>query len=602
MGREDPSDGKEEEEEDVGFEELGLDPRLTRALSKKGIAKATPIQREAIPLILEGKDVVARAKTGSGKTFAYLLPVLQKLFSESGLGKSAPSVFVLVPTRELCQQVYLEASSLLEFCRVQLRVVQLTASMAIVDMRTALSGSPDIVVSTPASISTCIAKGALQTSSIKDSLSMLVLDEADLLLSYGYEDDLKSIVAHVPRRCQCLLMSATSSSDVEKLKKLVLHNPVILTLSEVGQSKDDIIPKNVQQFVISCSDRDKLLHLLALLKLELVQKKVLIFVNSIDNGFRIRLFLEQFGIRSSVLNAELPQNSRLHILEEFNAGLFDYLIATDDSQRKGKEQTLTENKMSSKKSKKQLRQKIDAEFGVVRGIDFKNVFTVINFDMPRGPAGYVHRIGRTGRAFNTGVAVSLVSLAEEGILEEVKSMFGDGDNEELSNCIVPFPLLTKNAVESLRYRAEDVAKGVTKIAVRESRAQDLRNEILNSEKLKAHFEDNPKDLDLLKHDKLLSKKAPPSHLREVPEYLVDLTTKEASKILKLTRAAMGIKTSKKRPGFRRGLGRSRDPLKTFSAELSHGEKEEKVAIKGRRVTLKLLTKEGKRPDMLHEIT
>ncbi|RWW11353.1 hypothetical protein GW17_00025043 [Ensete ventricosum] len=323
-------------------------------------------------------------------------------------------------------------------------------------------------------------------------------------------------------------------------------------------------------FQISCSDRDKLLHLLALLKLELVQKKVLIFVNSIDNGFRIRLFLEQFGIRSSVLNAELPQNSRLHILE--------------------------------------------------------------------------------------------VSSAEEGILAEVKSMFGDGDNEELSNCIVPFPLLTKNAVESLRYRAEqglqfdlycpvrvvhigssgyryvdcplpgsttkidrqqliegekgkkkkrkrrreeekrrkkyalslrrrprpraiflpraekdrgnDVAKGVTRIAVRESRAQDLRNEILNSEKLKAHFEDNPKDLGKMEDlhlafaSTLLSKKAPPSHLREVPEYLVDLTTKEASKILKLTRAAMGIKASKKRPGFRRGLGRSRDPLKTFSAEVT----------------------------------
>ncbi|WOK92252.1 hypothetical protein Cni_G00943 [Canna indica] len=454
MGRENPTEGKQEEEEDVGFEELGLDPRLTRALSKLGIAKATPIQREAIPLILEGKDVVARAKTGSGKTFAYILPMLQKLFSENGSTKTAPSAFVLVPTRELCQQVYSEALSLLEFCRVQLKVVQLTASMPITDMRTALAGPPDILVSTPACISTCIAKGALQTSSIKDSLSMLVLDEADLLLSYGYEDDLKSLATHVPRRCQCLLMSATSSTDVEKLKKLVLHNPVILTLSEMGQSKDDIIPKNVQQFSISCSNHDKLLNLLALLKLELVQKKVLVFVNSIDMGFRIRLFLEQFGIRSAVLNAELPQNSRLHILAEFNAGLFDYLIATDGSQTKEKEQKQKENQITSKKSRKKQKQKLDAEFGVVRGIDFKNVFTVINFDMPQSSAGYIHRIGRTGRAFNTGVSVSLVSPAEEVILEEVNSLLADGDSEEPSNFIAPFPLLTKNAVESLRYRAE----------------------------------------------------------------------------------------------------------------------------------------------------
>ncbi|KAG6470946.1 hypothetical protein ZIOFF_072034 [Zingiber officinale] len=355
MKRQNPTDGNEEKEEDAGFEELGLDPRLTRALSKKGIAKATPIQREAIPLILEGKDIVARAKTGSGKTFAYLLPMLQKLFSEGKSTKHAPSAFILVPTRELCQQV---------------------CSELILLQKTALAGPPDIVVSTPACISTSISKGVLQASSIKDSLSMLILDEADLLLSYGYEDDLKSLISHVPRRCQCLLMSATSSSDVDKLKKLVLHNPVILTLSESIHSKDEIIPKNVQQFLISCSPQDKLLNLLALLKLELVQKKVLIFVNSIDMGFRIRLFLEQFGIRSAVLNAELPQNSRLHILEEFNAGLFDYLIATDDSQTKIKEQKDKENRILSKKSKKQIKNKVDGEFGVVRGIDFKNVFTV----------------------------------------------------------------------------------------------------------------------------------------------------------------------------------------------------------------------------------
>ncbi|XP_010936191.1 DEAD-box ATP-dependent RNA helicase 16 isoform X2 [Elaeis guineensis] len=563
--RKEEEENRGEQEEEISFEELGVDPRLIRALSKKSITKPTPIQREAIPLILEGKDVVARAKTGSGKTFAYLLPMLQKLFSESGSRKNTPSTFILVPTRELCQQVYNEASSLLEFCRVQLKVVQLTASMPVPDMSTALAGPPDIVVSTPACISTCMSKGVLRTSNVKDSLSLLILDEADLLLSYGYEDDLKALIPHVPRRCQCLLMSATSSSDVEKLKKLVLHNPVILTLSEVGHSTDDIIPKNVQQFWISCSAHDKLLYILALLKLELIQKKVLIFVNSIDMGYRLKLFLEQFGINSGVLNAELPQNSRLHILEEFNAGLFDYLIATDDGRTK-KEQTGRENHIRSRYSKKKLRQNMDAEFGVVRGIDFKNVFTVVNLDMPHSSAGYVHRIGRTGRAYITGASVSLVSPEEEEIFEEIKLMLGDDENQDSSKSIEPFPLLTKNAVESLRYRAEDVAKGVTKVAIREARAQDLRNEILNSEKLKAHFEDNPRDLDLLKHDKLLSKKAPSSHLRDVPEYLLDPTTKEASKIVKLSRAAMKIDTKRWRPGFKKGFGRSRDPLKTFSAE------------------------------------
>ncbi|KAJ4962324.1 hypothetical protein NE237_022263 [Protea cynaroides] len=559
-------EGGQEEEEIKTFEELSLDPRLIRALTKKGITKPTPIQQVAIPLILEGKDVVARAKTGSGKTFAYLLPLLQKIFSDVGSPKTAPCALVLVPTRELCQQVYSEVLSLIEVCRVQLKVVQLTSSMPVSDLRAALSGPPDILVSTPACISTCMSRDVLQAKSLQDSLSILVLDEADLLLSYGYEDDLKALTRYIPRRCQCLLMSATSSADVEKLKKLVLHNPFILTLPEVGDTKDEIIPKNVQQFWISCSASDKLLHVLALLKLELVQKKVLIFVNTINMAYRLRLFLEQFGIRSAVLNGELPQNSRLHILEEFNAGLFDYLIATDGSQIKEKEEVKSENQVSLRNYKKHLMKKLDSEFGVVRGIDFKNVYTVINFEMPPTPAGYVHRIGRTGRAYNTGASVSLVSPNEMEIFEEIKSMLGDNENEDSSSFIAPFPLLTKNAVESLRYRAEDIAKSVTKVLIRESRAQDLRNEIVNSEKLKAHFEANPKDLDLLKHDKVLSKKPPPQHLKAVPEYLLDATTREASKIVKFARAAMGNTKSAHRPGSKKKFRKSGDPLKTFSAE------------------------------------
>ncbi|XP_031388510.1 DEAD-box ATP-dependent RNA helicase 16 [Punica granatum] len=558
--------GNEEEEEEPSFEEIGLDPRLIRAMSKKNIQKPTPIQRVAIPLILEGKDVVARAKTGSGKTFAYLLPLLQKLFSGSvPKHKAAPSAFILVPTRELCQQVFAEASSLIELCRVQLKVVQLTSSMAASDLRTALGGPPDILVSTPGCIPKCLSIGVLQPSSISEALQILILDEADLLLSYGYEDDLRALTAHIPRRCQCLLMSATSSADVDKLKKLILHNPYILTLPEVKDVKDDMIPKNVQQFWISCSTRDKLLYILGLLKLDLVQKKVLIFTNTIDMGYRLKLFLEKFAIRSAVLNAELPQNSRLHMLEEFNAGLFDYLIATDDSEIKEKEKASGENHSEVKKSRKRSKAKLDSEFGVVRGIDFKNVRTVINYEMPLSVAGYIHRIGRTGRAYSSGSSISLVSSDEMAILEEIKSFLGEGENKE-SNLIVPFPLLTEKAVESLRYRAEDVAKSVTKVAIRESRAQDLRNEILNSEKLKAHFDANPKDLDLLKHDKVLSKEPPASHLRDVPEYLLDPKTQEASKMVKLARAAMGQDKPARKKGLNKRFGKSRDPLKTFTAE------------------------------------
>ncbi|XP_004495716.1 DEAD-box ATP-dependent RNA helicase 16 [Cicer arietinum] len=556
----------EAEGEDRSFEELGLDARLVRALLKKRIEKPTPIQHVAIPLILEGKDVVARAKTGSGKTLAYLLPLLQKLFTANpDRKKLAPNVFILAPSRELCQQIYVEVKSLLELCRVQLKVVQLNSNMLATDLKAALVGPPDVLISTPACIAKCLSDSILQAASISGSLETLVLDEADLLLSYGYENDIKALTPHIPRSCQCLLMSATSSADVDKLKKLILHNPFILTLPEVGNRKDDVIPKNVQQFSISCPAADKLLYILAMLKLELVQKKVLIFTNTIDMSFRLKLFLEKFGIKSAVLNAELPQNSRLHILEEFNAGLFDYLIATDISQSKEKEEAPKENNVGSRKSRKHAKLKLDSEFGVVRGIDFKNVYTVINFEMPHNVAGYVHRIGRTGRAYSSGASISLVSSDEMDTFEDIRSFVGDDENNG-SNSISEFPLLTKNAVESLRYRAEDVAKSITKIAVRESRAQDLRNEILNSEKLKAHFESNPRDLDLLKHDKVLSKSAPPTHLRDVPDYLIDKTTKEARAMVKLTRDAMG--NNNRRRLSKRKAKKGGDPLMAISAGVS----------------------------------
>ncbi|XVF17476.1 hypothetical protein REPUB_Repub10bG0125600 [Reevesia pubescens] len=558
---------EEEQEEEKSFEELGLDHRLIRALLKKGVDKPFPIQRVAIPLILQGKDVVAQARTGTGKTFAYLLPLLQKLFPSDSGSKSrlAPAGFILVPSRELCQQVYKEAVSLIELCRVQLKIVQLTSGMPASALRAALAGPPDILVTTPKCIRDCLSAGSLQLASISESLEILVLDEADLLLQFGFGDDLKALTPVIPRRCQCLLMSATSSPDVDQLKKLILHNPFVLMLSEVEDVKDEIISKNVQQFWISCSASDKLLYVLALLKLELVLKRVLIFTNTIDTGFRLKLFFEKFGIKSAILNAELPQNSRLHILEEFNAGLFDYLIATDDSQTKEKEQTNGDKHVDSRKSRKHAKPKLDSEFGVVRGIDFKNVHTVINFDMPSSASGYVHRIGRTGRAYSAGASVSLVSPDEMEIFEEIKSFLGDEEDNN-SNIIAPFSLLSKDAVESLRYRAEDVARSVTRISVRESRAQDLRNEILNSEKLKAHFEVNQRDLDLLKHDKVLSKDPPAPHLRDVPDYLVDQKTRDASKMVKLARAAMGDNKSARRHGVKKKLRKSRNPLKTFSAE------------------------------------
>ncbi|GAQ77617.1 hypothetical protein KFL_000010660 [Klebsormidium nitens] len=587
--------------DDSSFEEMGLDARLLRALVKKGLKQPTAVQAKCIPLALEGKDIVARARTGSGKTLAYLLPLLHKIVSElaedGNGGKRGLKGLVLVPTRELCQQVQDEAASIAEYCGGLIKVAQLTATMNAAAQKAVMAASPDVLVATPGRVAACIREGTLTVAGLQQSLETLVLDEADLLLSYGYEEDLKQLAQQVPRRCQCLLMSATTSADVDRLKKLVLHNPVTLTLTEVEGAGGSGISRTVQQFAIRCPEHDKLLYMLALLKLGLIQRKALVFVNTIDTGFKLKLFLEKFGIRTAVLNSELPQNSRQHILQEFNKGLFDYLIATDAIKvgpSKAKKKSSKEGSKGQEKSeegenkeggeeaegeaqppKKKKRRLGDQEFGVVRGIDFKNVRTVVNFDLPDTPSGYVHRIGRTGRAGSTGTAVSLVRPDQAELIGRVESALAasgdESEGEEEPPSVAPgsiigdFPSLTSQAVEALRYRAEDIARSVTRVAIKEARAKELKLEILNSERLKTHFEDNPVELELLKHDKPLLKQAAAPHLRTIPAYLEDPTAKAAASAVNAARQAMGNDGqffARKR--LKRKKDKDSDPLKSFA--------------------------------------
>ncbi|XP_074308900.1 DEAD-box ATP-dependent RNA helicase 16-like [Silene latifolia] len=432
---------------DQSFEDIGLDPRLISALIQRGFQNPTPIQCVAIPVILEGKDVHLRANTGSGKTLAYLLPLLHKLLLGSGSGSnsshmSCPTAFVIVPRWKLVQQVYSQVMSLIEYCGVELKVAQLTVTRSITELEKALSGRPDILVTTPACVRECLSRGLLQPNAIQESLSMLIFDEADLLSSYGYEDDLRFLMSHVPTSCQCLMMTATSSKDVKKLKNLILHSPYFLTLPDED---------NVDQFWISCGAPDKFLYVLALLKFDLVEKKVLLFANRIDMGFRLKLFLEKFSITAAVLTAELSQSSCLRIIEEFNAGLFDYLIAIDDSKTNTKEQEAAgQYDVEIKNSEKQWKQNFDA------GIDFKNVYTVINLQMPATAARYIYRIGCIARACHTGASVCLVSPDEMEAFEKLKSTIAEHRGGE--DYIAPLPSLLRNGVELLRHQAKDLER------------------------------------------------------------------------------------------------------------------------------------------------
>ena len=284
---------------------FNLDRRILKALLRMGFIHPTLIQSKCLPLALEGKDILVRARTGSGKTVAFALPVLQKILGLKGTTtKKTTQAVILAPTKELVKQIEKVMNELTYYCKEFLSFYAIHEdNQKIIEFH--LQNPPDIIISTPAKLVAQINKNKVNLNSV----SVLVVDEADLVLSYGYKDDIQSILSHVPKIFQGIFLSATLSPELEKFKKLVLHNPVILKLEE-SQSKGNLV-----QFYLESSENDKFLILYVFLKLGLLQGKGLIFVNDVNKCYRLKLFLQQFFIPAAVLNAEVPMNSRTHILE-----------------------------------------------------------------------------------------------------------------------------------------------------------------------------------------------------------------------------------------------------------------------------------------------
>ncbi|XP_075766871.1 putative ATP-dependent RNA helicase DDX56 [Pelodiscus sinensis] len=537
-------------EPEPSFAHMGLDGRLLEAIAELGWARPTLIQEKAIPLALEGKDLLARARTGSGKTAAYAIPLIQHLLQV----KMSPSVaeqavrgLVLVPTKELGQQVLQMIRQLTAYCSREVRVADVSGQVDMSAQRPILMEKPDVVVGTPSRV---LAHLQAHSLSLRCSLEVLVLDEADLLFSFGFEEDLKSLLCHFPKIYQSFLMSATFSEEVQALRELVLHNPVTLKLQESP------LPEAAQlrQYQIRCAgEEDKFLLLYALLKLGLVRGKAILFVSSVGRGYRLKLFLEQFSIPACVLNAELPVHSRCHIISQYNRGCYDYLVATD-------EQTLAEpvGRPQRKKGARAEKGK-DPEFGVARGIDFQNVAAVINFDPPPSVESYIHRAGRTARADNPGTALTFVTHPECPLLAEIEEALA---GESAEPVLRPYQFRMEE-VEGLRYRCRDAMRSVTKQAIKEARLREIKEELLNSEKLKTYFEDNPHDLRLLRHDRPLHPAIVKPHLRNVPEYLVPPALRAVARPLLGQRKRRKHLASSSRPkgGFQARAGRN--PLRSF---------------------------------------
>ncbi|XP_066449257.1 probable ATP-dependent RNA helicase DDX56 [Eleutherodactylus coqui] len=537
--------------EALRFHELGLDNRLLKAVADLGWEKPTLIQEKAIPLGIEGKDLLARARTGSGKTAAYSIPIIQNLLeSKMTVSEQAVRVLILVPTKELGHQVQQMVRQLTAYCARDIRVADISGQADISAQRPILMEKPDIVVGTPSRVLIHINQ---KTLCLRESLQALVIDEADLIFSFGFEDDLKTLLCKLPNIYQSYLMSATFNEDVKALKELVLHNPVTLKLEE-SQLPDS---SQLTQYHIQCEEEDKFLLLYTLLKLSLIRGKTLLFVNDVERSYRLKLFLEQFSIPSCVLNSELPVQSRCHIIGQFNKGFYDYIIASDeqalsDSSVKGKKQ-------AGKKKVGKAEKGQDSEYGVSRGIDFQNVSTVLNFDFPLSVDSYIHRAGRTARANNPGVALTFVAHTELSLLKDVEEALGGGSAEA---CVLHPYRFRMEEVEGFRYRCRDAMRSVTKQAIKEARLKEIKEELLNSEKLKTYFEDNPRDFNLLRHDRPLHPAIVKPHLKNVPDYLIPSSLRSvANTSLKKKKRKRMQPGPSKAPSKK--MRKTRDPLKTF---------------------------------------
>ena len=345
-----------------------------------------------------------------------------------------------------------------------------------------------------------------------------------------------------------------------------------------------------------------------IVKLKLIKGKCIIFVGDTDRCYRLKLYLEQFGARSCVLNSELPVNSRIHVVEEFNQNVYDIIIAADENEILGpeilrekaptgggqnaqeKEGDAEEQQDAIKepeppKKKRIKRGKKDKEYGISRGIDFKNVACVLNFDLPTSSKSYTHRIGRTGRAGKAGMALSFVIPKDLYRKHKPTTFLTTEHDEEVLHEIVKHQSkrgqevkdyhFDMKQVNAFRYRTNDALRAVTGVAIREARTRELRQELIKSDKLKRHFEENPEDLHHLRHDGELHAVRVQDHLKHVPDYLMPNGGKQA-----ISSGDIGFislqkpndkkmrKGSRMRGRGRKAGGRRTNPLKTFNAKKS----------------------------------
>jgi len=358
------------------FEDYEIDARCLKVLHNMGITEPTPVQALSIPIALTGKDLIATAQTGTGKTLGYALPSLTRLAAER---VRRNRMLVLVPTRELAVQV--EAVIRDHAKALHLATSLVYGGVGMTEQTVRLERGVDVVVATPGRLLDHMGRGSADFR----CLEILVLDEADRMLDMGFLPDIKRIISKLPRERQTMMFSATFAPELERLAKDMLHEPERVTIGAVAQPVDA-----VRQLVVPVRQDDKSKMLLQILEEEKMDQAI-IFLRTKSRTDRVAAVLRKAGHNATPIHGDLSQSQRQKALQGFREGKYNILVATDVA---------------------------------ARGLDIQDISHVINYDIPENPDDYVHRIGRTARAEREGDAITFVTPADHASLGAIEKTIG----------------------------------------------------------------------------------------------------------------------------------------------------------------------------------
>lgn len=362
------------------FSELNLEESVLQALDAMNFKECTPIQEHTIPVILEGKDLIGVAQTGTGKTAAYLLPVINQL-SKGGYPEDSINCIIMSPTRELAQQIDQQMEGFSYFMPISsVAIYGGNDGVRFEQEKKGLTLGADVVIATPGRLISHISLGYVDLSKV----SFFILDEADRMLDMGFADDIMQIVKHLPKERQTIMFSATMPTKIQQLAKTILNNPEEVKLA-VSKPADRII-----QTAYICYETQKL-GIIESLFSEQQPERVIIFASSKQKVKEVTKSLKRMKLNVGEMHSDLDQSQREEIMHEFRNSRINILIATDI---------------------------------VARGIDIDDIRLVINYDVPHDSEDYVHRIGRTARANNDGCAITFVSETEQTRFKQIKNFLG----------------------------------------------------------------------------------------------------------------------------------------------------------------------------------